>query len=353
MDLNIGIAFWLAAGGDGWVYEENSKYNDENCQGVRYKSKARIVLVGSGADEQCAGYGRHRTKYRSGSWLRLHEEMKLDMQRIWKRNLGRDDRCIADTGKEARFPFLDEDVIRTLLGIPLWEVTNLDQPSGIGDKKILREVAELLGLHEAATLPKRAIQFGTRIARESNRKNFGSNRAANQASAGSAVIHKQRRPSHGNPQLLHQHRHQTESREIYRRQRGSSPSSQRTHRLPSPLFSPSQKAGSQNADKDADLLSLAKQDWENAKSVVNASITRGVTVEVPKVTWDDTGGLKDLKIKLQQAVEWPIKYSAEFSRLGISPIRGILLYGPPGCSKTTLAKAAANAAQASFFFFEV
>ncbi|XP_061991324.1 uncharacterized protein LOC133709560 isoform X2 [Rosa rugosa] len=191
MDLNIGIALWLAAGGDGWVYEENSKYNDENRQGVKYKSKARIVLVGSGADEQCAGYGRHRTKYRSGSWLRLHEEMKLDMQRIWKRNLGRDDRCIADTGKEARFPFLDEDVIRTLLGIPLWEVTNLDQPSGIGDKKILREVAELLGLHEAATLPKRAIQFGTRIARESNRKNFGSNRAANQASAGSVVIHKQ------------------------------------------------------------------------------------------------------------------------------------------------------------------
>lgn len=67
-DLNIGIALWLAAGGDGWVYEENSKYNDENCQGVRYKSKARIVLFGSGADEQCAGYGRHRTKYRSGRY---------------------------------------------------------------------------------------------------------------------------------------------------------------------------------------------------------------------------------------------------------------------------------------------
>ncbi|XP_050373111.1 uncharacterized protein LOC126790804 [Argentina anserina] len=189
MDLNIGISLWLAAGGDGWVYEENSKYTEGNRLGVKYKSEARIVLVGSGADEQCAGYGRHRTKYRSGSWLRLHEEMKLDMQRIWKRNLGRDDRCISDTGKEARFPFLDEDVIKTLLGIPLWEVANLDQPSGIGDKKILREVAKLLGLHEAATLPKRAIQFGTRIARESNRKNFGSNRAANQASAGSVVIH--------------------------------------------------------------------------------------------------------------------------------------------------------------------
>ncbi|XP_030484760.2 uncharacterized protein LOC115701178 isoform X1 [Cannabis sativa] len=181
MDLNIGIALWLAAGGDGWMHE--------NYERVRYRSKARILLVGSGADEQCAGYGRHRTKYRNGSWLGLNEEMKLDMQRIWKRNLGRDDRCIADNGKEARFPFLDEDVIKVLLDIPLWEVTDLNQPSGVGDKKILREVAQLLGLHEASSLPKRAIQFGTRIARESNRKNFGSNRAANQASAGSVVIH--------------------------------------------------------------------------------------------------------------------------------------------------------------------
>ncbi|KAL2226302.1 asparagine synthetase domain-containing protein 1 [Sesamum indicum] len=189
MDLNIGIALWLAAGGDGWLYEETSSNGRAQCLRVKYKSEARILLVGSGADEQCAGYGRHRTKYRNRSWLGLHEEMKLDMQRIWKRNLGRDDRCIADNGKEARFPFLDEDVIRTLLDIPLWEIADLNQPSGVGDKKILREVARLLGLKEAASLPKRAIQFGSRIARESNRKNFGSNRAANQASAGSVVIY--------------------------------------------------------------------------------------------------------------------------------------------------------------------
>ncbi|KAG5076345.1 hypothetical protein JHK82_055040 [Glycine max] len=194
MDLNIGIALWLAAGGDGWVSDANTYDNDGNHVRIKYKSNAKILLVGSGADEQCAGYGRHRTSYRRGSWLGLHEEMRLDMQRIWRRNLGRDDRCIADNGKEvmlkARFPFLDEDVIRLLLNIPLWEVANLDQPSGIGDKRILREVAELLGLYEAAVLPKRAIQFGSRIARESNRKNFGSNRAANQASAGSVTIHR-------------------------------------------------------------------------------------------------------------------------------------------------------------------
>ncbi|CAK7326217.1 unnamed protein product [Dovyalis caffra] len=158
MDLNIGIALWLAASGDGWISEGTSNNSDENQQRLRYKSKARIVLVGSGADEQCAGYGRHRTKYRCGGWHGLNEEMKLDMQRIWKRNMGRDDRCIADNGKEARFPFLDEDVIRVLLDIPLWEVAKLDQPSGTGDKKILREVAQMLGLHEAAVLPKRAIQ---------------------------------------------------------------------------------------------------------------------------------------------------------------------------------------------------
>ncbi|KAL7251854.1 hypothetical protein ACSBR1_013663 [Camellia fascicularis] len=53
-------------------------------------------------------------------------------------------------------PFLDEDVIRTLLSIPLWEIADLDQPSGKGDKKILGEVAQLLGLHEASVLPKKS-----------------------------------------------------------------------------------------------------------------------------------------------------------------------------------------------------
>ncbi|XP_073115912.1 uncharacterized protein [Elaeis guineensis] len=188
MDLNIGIALWLAAGGDGWVDGEICNLGEDQCR-YRYKSMAQILLLGSGADEQCAGYGRHRTRYRLGGWVALHEEMRLDMLRIWKRNMGRDDRCISDRGKEARFPFLDEDVIRTLLEIPLWEIAQLDKPSGRGDKKILREVAQLLGLEGAAVLPKRAIQFGSRIARESNRKNFGSNRAANQASAGSVKIH--------------------------------------------------------------------------------------------------------------------------------------------------------------------
>ncbi|KAI4386416.1 hypothetical protein MLD38_004348 [Melastoma candidum] len=188
MDLNIGTALWLVARGDGWICEATDEETCEHPLRHKYESRAKILLVGSGADEQCAGYGRHKTKYRHGSWHELDEEMRLDMQRIWKRNMGRDDRCIADNGKEARFPFLDEDVIKVLLDMPLWEIADLDLPSGVGDKKILREVARLLGLTESSVRPKRAIQFGSRIARESNRKNFGSNRAANQASAGSVAF---------------------------------------------------------------------------------------------------------------------------------------------------------------------
>nr|VDD38356.1 unnamed protein product [Brassica oleracea] len=512
MDLNIGTALWLAARGDGWIHEESD--NQEDSQRIRYKSNARILLVGSGADEQCAGYGRHRTKYRNGSWGALDKEMKLDMQRIWKRNLGRDDRCIADNGKEGRFPFLDEDVIKTLLDIPLWEIADLEKPSGTGDKKILRQVAKLLGLHEVAKMPKRAIQFGSRIARESNRKNFGSNRAANQASAGSLRFnaprdhwlreHHRRAESEigGNERALQAlreliifpFRYPLEARTLgLKWSRGlllygppgtgktslvravvqecnaqlivlSPHSVHRVHagesekttshllffideidvlcprrrgeqdvRIASQLFTlvdsnkPSSSAprvvvvastnrvdaidpalrragrfdtlvevstpneedrfkilqlytkklsldpsvdlqavatscnGYVGADLEAlcreatisaskrsvDSLILTLQDFKIAKSVVGPSITRGIAVEIPKVTWDDVGGLKDLK--LQQAVEWPIKHSAAFTKMGISPMRGILLHGPPGCSKTTLAKAAANAAQASFF----
>lgn len=99
----------------------------------------------------------------------------------------------------------------------------------------------------------------------------------------------------------------------------------------------------------SDSVSVTMDDWKHARSIVRPSITRGITVEIPKVSWEDIGGLKDLKKKLQQAVEWPIKHAAAFARLGIEPVRGILLHGPPGCSKTTLAKAAAHAAQAAFF----
>ncbi|KAL0019585.1 hypothetical protein WJX79_003455 [Trebouxia sp. C0005] len=80
-----------------------------------YKSAARVVLLGHGADEQHAGYGRHRTSFRNHEWTGLQEELAIDMQRLWQRNLGRDDRLVADTSREARHPFLDENYIHTVI----------------------------------------------------------------------------------------------------------------------------------------------------------------------------------------------------------------------------------------------
>lgn len=57
-----------------------------------------------------------------------------------------------------------------------------------------------------------------------------------------------------------------------------------------------------------------------------------------KLSWDSIGGLDSIKLKLRQMVEWPLKHEAAFKRLGIDAPRGLLLFGPPGCSKTTLVK---------------
>jgi ATP-dependent 26S proteasome regulatory subunit len=65
-------------------------------------------------------------------------------------------------------------------------------------------------------------------------------------------------------------------------------------------------------------------------------------------SWDDIGGLTDVKQRLRQAVEWPILHADAFARLGLSAPRGVLLHGPPGCSKTQLARAAASASGATF-----
>lgn len=143
-----------------------------------YTSKARVLLVGIGADEQLGGYGRHRTAFVNGGVQSLRQELAKDLQRIWKRNLGRDDRCIAAHGKEARFPFLDEQVVRFIGGLAMDQICDLSRPRGQGDKLVLRLVAKQLGLENCTTLAKRAIQFGTRIAKQSNVLSFGSNRQA-------------------------------------------------------------------------------------------------------------------------------------------------------------------------------
>ena len=69
--------------------------------------------------------------------------------------------------------------------------------------------------------------------------------------------------------------------------------------------------------------------------------------------WEDIGGQDEIKLKLKQAVEWPLLHPEAFKRMGIQPPRGILMYGPPGCSKTMIAKALATESGLNFIAIKV
>ena len=69
--------------------------------------------------------------------------------------------------------------------------------------------------------------------------------------------------------------------------------------------------------------------------------------------WSDIGGQDGLKLKLKQAVEWPLRYPEAFKRLGVEPPRGLLMFGPPGCSKTMIAKALATESGLNFIAVKV
>jgi len=146
LDLSIGTALWFAA----------RLCND---------SKVRVVFSGIGADEQLAGYSRHWARFKTGGWDALAREVQLDVRRISSRNMGRDDRVVSDHGRELRAPFLDEDVVRFLSELPVWVKADLRLARGVGDKILLRQLAGRLGLHRSGAFPKRAIQFGSRVAK--------------------------------------------------------------------------------------------------------------------------------------------------------------------------------------------
>jgi transitional endoplasmic reticulum ATPase len=89
-------------------------------------------------------------------------------------------------------------------------------------------------------------------------------------------------------------------------------------------------------------------DFKEALKEVEPSAMREVLVEIPHTTWNDVGGLEDLKAKLKEAVEMPLKDPESFKRMGITPPRGILLYGAPGTGKTLIAKAVATESESNF-----
>ena len=95
-------------------------------------------------------------------------------------------------------------------------------------------------------------------------------------------------------------------------------------------------------------MEVTMQDFKKALKGIEPSAIREFFVEVPKVTWNDVGGLQQVKQSLREAVEWPLEKPQVFKRMGIKPPRGILLYGPPGTGKTLIAKAVANESNANF-----
>lgn len=158
MDLSIGLAFYFSARGSGILHPVNEAYT----------TTSRVLLSGLGADELFGGYQRHSTAFRRGGFATLIEELQLDVSRLGKRNLGRDDRILSHWSKETRFPFLDENVVRYALSLPVWEKCAFGV-EGTGEdeagKAILRMVARRLGMDGVSAEKKRAIQFGARSAK--------------------------------------------------------------------------------------------------------------------------------------------------------------------------------------------
>ncbi|KAI6790462.1 hypothetical protein KC363_g7107 [Hortaea werneckii] len=178
MDLSISYALYFAARGTG------SLTSAEQTATNPYTTAARVLLSGLGADEIFGGYQRHTTAYNRSGFPGLLDELELDVARLGKRNLGRDDRVISHWGREVRFPFLDEKVLMWALRAPVVEKCGFGEAKegearveGAGseddaasqgltpEKKVLRCLAWRLGMRGVAREKKRAIQFGARTAK--------------------------------------------------------------------------------------------------------------------------------------------------------------------------------------------
>mmetsp|Transcript_19703 Transcript_19703/g.29162 ORF Transcript_19703/g.29162 Transcript_19703/m.29162 type:complete len:806 (+) Transcript_19703:92-2509(+) len=97
-----------------------------------------------------------------------------------------------------------------------------------------------------------------------------------------------------------------------------------------------------------DAMAVSMDHFRFALGVSNPSSLRETVVEVPNVSWEDIGGLEGVKRELQELVQYPVEHPEKFEKFGMSPSRGVLFYGPPGCGKTLMAKAVANECQANF-----
>jgi asparagine synthetase B (glutamine-hydrolysing) len=159
MDLSIAYALYFASRGTGIA---SSTFEQDSI----YCTPARVLLSGLGADELFGGYTRHATAFNRKGYSALLEELELDVNRLGKRNLGRDDRVISHWGREARFPYLDESLVKWAVECPIWEkcgfqiAPSTDEENDIEPgKKVLRLLAYELGMHSVAHEKKRAVSI--------------------------------------------------------------------------------------------------------------------------------------------------------------------------------------------------
>ncbi len=173
MDLSISLALYFAARGQGEFVDASTEVAATNADTVvttGYTTSARVLLSGLGADELFGGYTRHATAHRRGGRDALLAELELDVSRLGKRNLGRDDRVMSHWGREVRFPYLDEELLGWALAAPIEEKCGFGEPERRQEadkadesmalepgKKVLRCVAWKLGMRGVAKEKKRAV----------------------------------------------------------------------------------------------------------------------------------------------------------------------------------------------------
>ena len=95
-------------------------------------------------------------------------------------------------------------------------------------------------------------------------------------------------------------------------------------------------------------MEVRMADFKLAIKEIEPSALREIYLEVPEVSWDEVGGLSEVKERLKESIEWPLTKPEMFEHFGITPPRGIVLFGAPGTGKTLIAKAIANEAKANF-----
>jgi transitional endoplasmic reticulum ATPase len=102
------------------------------------------------------------------------------------------------------------------------------------------------------------------------------------------------------------------------------------------------------AEPENEGPAVTQSDFEAALAVVDPSAMREYVAESPAVSFDDVGGLDEVKQTLTEAIEWPLSYGDLFAATNTDPPSGILLYGPPGTGKTLLARAVAGESDVNF-----